>query len=93
MIRVGGECHQERRLVPFFGFERESDAAIFSSSEEASNNTFGVVLTRVGVIDPTVIQALRVLLSTDEEWNEAGKAIGIFAEEALSSNGPANVML
>lgn len=68
------------------GFERRPDAAISSSSGEAANDIGGVVLTRAGGIDPAVIQALRALLSTDEEWDEAGEAIGNFAEEASSAN-------
>jgi len=49
--------------------------------DEATNSGGGVVLTRTGGIDPAVLQALRALVSTDEEWQAAGEAIGNFVEE------------
>jgi len=52
-----------------------------SEGDEAANEAGGVVLTRVGGVDPAVLQALRALVSSDKEWIDAGKAIGNFAEE------------
>ena len=45
-----------------------------------ANPRGGVVVTRAAGIDPAVMQALRALVSTDEEWMEAGEAIGNFSE-------------
>jgi len=50
-------------------------------SEEAANIGGGVVLTRAGGIDPAVLQALRALVSSDDEWQAASEAIGNFVEE------------
>jgi hypothetical protein len=47
----------------------------------AANPSGGVVITRAGGIDPAVMQALRALVSTDQEWQDAGEAIGNFAAE------------
>lgn len=66
-----------------------------NSSEEDSkdggvaNPTGGVVITRAGGIDPAVLQALRALVSSEEEWQGAGEAIGNFAVEY----GPENERL
>lgn len=46
----------------------------------------GVVLSRTAGIDPAVIQALRALVSTDQEWQQAGESIGNFAAEANPEN-------
>lgn len=50
-------------------------------SDGAANPSGGVVITRAGGIDPAVMQALRALVSTDKEWEDAGEAIGNFAVE------------
>jgi len=52
-----------------------------TKDEEASNLVGGVVLTRVIGVDPAILQALRALVSSDEEWDAAGQAIGNFAGE------------
>jgi hypothetical protein len=52
-----------------------------SSSDGAANPSGGVVITRAGGIDPAVMQALRALVSTDQEWQGAGEAIGNFSAE------------
>lgn len=54
-----------------------------------SNPRGGVVVTRTAGVDPAVIQALRALVSTDQEWQAAGEAVGNFATEV----GPANEKL
>lgn len=46
----------------------------------------GVVLTRATGIDVAVIQAVRALISTNEEWQDAGEAIGNFAAEISVEN-------
>lgn len=56
--------------------------------EEAANVGGGVVLTRREGIDLAVLQALRALVSTDEEWHAASESIGSFAQ--TNSGGPAN---
>ena len=54
--------------------------------EENGNPLGGVVVTRAVGIDPAVIQALRALVSTEEEWNAAGEAVGNFAEMVSVEN-------
>lgn len=54
--------------------------------QSAGNPRGGVVLTRAGGIDPAVIQALRALVSTNSEWEEAGEAVGNFATEVSKEN-------
>jgi len=46
----------------------------------------GVVLSRAVGLDPAVLQGLRALVSTDEEWRDAGEAIGNFAAEVSPEN-------
>ncbi|KAI2513761.1 Rubisco LSMT substrate-binding [Fragilaria crotonensis] len=55
-------------------------------SYNLANPKGGVVVTRAAGIDPAVMQALRALVSTDEEWMAAGEAIGNFSEEMSSEN-------
>lgn len=55
---------------------------------EVANANGGVVITRVLGLDPAILQALRALVSTEDEWNAAGQAVGSFAEEG--SGGAAN---
>ena len=59
---------------------------IQSGNEDAANQIGGVVLTRATGIDPAVIQALRALISSDVEWDNAGEAIGNFAEQVSPEN-------
>lgn len=68
-----------------------------SSSDEDDKNTDanpnrGVVVTRSIGLDPAVVQALRALVSTDAEWEQAGQAIGNFADE-LSPENEARALL
>lgn len=46
----------------------------------------GVVLSRAVGLDPAVLQGLRALVSSDEEWRDAGEAIGNFAAEVSPEN-------
>ena len=46
----------------------------------------GVVLSRAVGIDPAVIQALGALVSTEQEWQEAGESIGNFAAQVNPEN-------
>lgn len=68
--------------------------SIITSSDDKNNNlnaansAGGVVLTRAGGIDPAVLQALRALVSTDDEWDASGEAVGNFALE--NAGGAAN---
>ena len=57
-----------------------------SLNDEAANQIGGVVLTRATGIDPAVLQAVRALVSSDDEWNDAGEAIGNFAEQCSPEN-------
>lgn len=60
--------------------------ASVKSNEEAANAAGGVVVKRDSGIDPAVLQALRALLSTDEEWSAASEAIGNFVEPVNPEN-------
>lgn len=62
-----------------------------TGGEGIANPTGGVVITRSGGLDPAVLQALRALVSSEEEWQAAGEAIGNFATE--SSGGEQNERL
>jgi hypothetical protein len=55
-------------------------------SYNLANPKGGVVVTRAAGIDPAVMQALRALVSTEEEWMAAGEAIGNFSEEMSPEN-------
>ena len=46
----------------------------------------GVVLSRSIGLDPAILQALRVLVSSDDEWNSAGQSIGNFSVERSPDN-------
>mmetsp|Transcript_10349 Transcript_10349/g.14860 ORF Transcript_10349/g.14860 Transcript_10349/m.14860 type:complete len:532 (-) Transcript_10349:65-1660(-) len=61
-------------------------ATNLNTDTEAANSIGGVVLTRATGIDPAVIQALRALMSSDDEWDESGEAIGNFAAEVSPAN-------
>ena len=63
-----------------------------SLSTEAANDIGGVVLTRATGIDPAVIQALRALVSSDQEWDDSGEAIGNFAVTVSLENERAAMM-
>jgi hypothetical protein len=56
-----------------------------ATAVEAANQGGGVVLTRLG-LDPAVLQALRALVSTDQEWINAGEAVGNFCETVNPEN-------
>ncbi|KAL7481024.1 hypothetical protein ACHAW6_006699 [Cyclotella cf. meneghiniana] len=68
---------------------RESNIQLSASSSsdvEAANEIGGVVLTRATGIDPAVLQAMRALVSSEEEWDNAGEAIGNFAAQVSTEN-------
>lgn len=66
---------------------RESNILLNDSPDsEAGNEIGGVVLTRATGIDPAVIQAMRALVSTNEEWDNSGEAIGNFATQVSPEN-------
>jgi hypothetical protein len=62
-----------------------------SGGDDMANPNGGVVVTRAAGIDPAVMIALRALVSSDNEWEDAGEAIGNFAAEG--SGGPENERL
>jgi hypothetical protein len=57
-----------------------------NDDDDAANMGGGVVVSRAGGIDEAIMQALRALVASDEEWDDAGEAIGNFAGEG--SGGP-----
>jgi len=56
--------------------------------EIAWNRSGAVVITRGEGIDPAIITALRVLVSTDKEWEASGQSVGNFVTE--NSGGTEN---
>ena len=44
------------------------------------------MLTRAGGLDPAVLQALRALVSSEDEWQASGEAVGNFAEMVSAEN-------
>eukprot|EP00535_Pseudo-nitzschia_heimii_P003568 CAMPEP_0197187602 /NCGR_PEP_ID=MMETSP1423-20130617/16168_1 /TAXON_ID=476441 /ORGANISM="Pseudo-nitzschia heimii, Strain UNC1101" /LENGTH=566 /DNA_ID=CAMNT_0042639229 /DNA_START=74 /DNA_END=1774 /DNA_ORIENTATION=+ len=46
----------------------------------------GVVLSRAIGLDPAILSALRVLVSSDQEWKDSGEAVGNFAVEVSAEN-------
>jgi hypothetical protein len=61
--------------------DKSSPSARQQGGEQAANLDGGVVLTAVTGIDPAVLQALRALVSTDQEWEASGQAVGNFSED------------
>lgn len=61
-----------------------------TSTEEGvtseGNPRGGVVLSRAVGLDPAVLQGLRALVSSDQEWEDAGEAVGNFAAEVSPEN-------
>ena len=54
----------------------------------SGNRGRGVVISRAAGIDPAIMTALRVLMSSDEEWEASGEAVGNFVTE--NSGGTKN---
>jgi len=67
--------------------EEDSD----SFEEGVANRGRGVVVTRAGGIDPAIITALRVLVSSEEEWMAVGEAVGNLV--TVNSGGKENERL
>lgn len=70
------------------GSSTQEGAVPFADSilGESNNPLGGVVINRVDGIDPAVVQALRALLSTDQEWDAAGNSVGSFASSVSANN-------
>ena len=69
------------------GRSNNSSADDSDGDGEVSGNPFGgVVVTRSLGVDPAVIQALRALVSSAEEWQAAGEAVGNFAAQVSVEN-------
>ncbi|CAB9520197.1 expressed unknown protein [Seminavis robusta] len=80
---------QKLERAGLLGTTREQMMSTSTDDDQAANSAGGVVVTRAAGVDPAVMQALRALVSTDEEWDNAGGAIGNFVE----SVGPENECL
>lgn len=80
--KVGPGRLEKLDRIGLLGFETNK----LNTDTEAANSIGGVVLTRATGIDPAVIQALRALMSTDDEWDDSGEAIGNFAAEVSPAN-------
>jgi Rubisco LSMT substrate-binding len=63
----------------------ENDGDDYADDEEWTTMD-GVVLSRNIGLDPAILQALRVLVSSDDEWNAAEQAIGNFSVERSDDN-------
>lgn len=57
-----------------------------SAIDSIANPRGGVVITRKDGIDPAVLQALRALVATDQEWAMTGEAIANFAQPVSPEN-------
>jgi Rubisco LSMT substrate-binding len=75
------------------GGTRTMDTNTKDEEEEDDDDTNGsnamdgvVVISRSIGLDPAIVQALRVLVSTDEEWIAAGRAIGNFSVQRTVDN-------
>ncbi|KAL7569232.1 hypothetical protein ACA910_016786 [Epithemia clementina (nom. ined.)] len=79
-------------LLGSSGQQESDDATTEDSMDDGGgggdlyNPLGGVVVNRVDGIDPAVVQALRALFSTDQEWDAAGQAVGNFASSVSSGN-------
>jgi hypothetical protein len=65
---------------------RDTPEPISDDGEGSGNPYGGVVLTKSVGLDPAVLQALRALVSTEDEWQNAGEAVGNFAAEVTPEN-------
>jgi hypothetical protein len=63
------------------GDDKSSPSSGQQGGEQAANLDGGVVLTAVTGVDPAVLQALRALVSTEQEWEASGEAVGNFSED------------
>ena len=81
--KVGPGRLEKLERAGLLGFENSKN---LDASTEAANSIGGVVLTRATGIDPAVIQALRALVSSNDEWSDAGEAIGNFSTQVSVSN-------
>lgn len=77
---------QKLNKAGLLGNPMEITERISDENELASNPDGGVVLSRAVGVDPAVIQALRALVSTDEEWEQSGSSVGNFAAEVNPEN-------
>lgn len=77
---------QKLNKAGLLGNPMEITEGISDENERASNPDGGVVLSRAVGVDPAVIQALRALVSTDEEWEQSGSSVGNFAAEVNPEN-------
>ena len=87
--KVGSGRLEKLDRAGLLGGSRNSDdnpMTIVNADATSMNDIRGVVLTRATGIDVAVIQAVRALISTNEEWQDAGEAIGNFAAEISSEN-------
>ena len=53
---------------------------------ESINTLGGIIVSRTGGIDPAVMQALRAMVSSDPDWQDAGEAVGNFVEKVSDEN-------
>ena len=64
----------------------DDDSPSEDGTTSEGNPRGGVVLSRALGIDPAVIQALRALASTEQEWKDSGESIGNFAAQINPEN-------
>jgi len=62
------------------GFSGDGSAGD-NDDDDAANTGGGVVVSKAGGVDGAIMQALRALVASDDEWDDAGEAIGNFAAE------------
>ncbi len=81
---------QQLDATGFLGSSRTSGSVSNDYDDDSKNDTNlkkdGVVLSRSIGLDPAILQALRVLVSSDDEWNSVGQSIGNFSVERSRHN-------
>lgn len=77
---------QKLERAGLLGSSKASDDDDGTKEAGAANEAGGVVVTRAGGVDPAVMQALRALVSSEDEWEAAGEAVGNFALEFSGGN-------
>jgi hypothetical protein len=73
-------------LGPTKSNENDDETTNEDGDNKQDSTRDGVVLSRGIGLDPAILQALRVLVSTDDEWNTAGRSIGNFSIERNRDN-------
>lgn len=67
-------------------------AVIDDDEDEGNQNSRGSVVITDDGVDPAILQALRALISTEEEWSDAGESVANFSQQLSPANEAAAKM-